>query len=228
MDALKERIAKVKDRYPGMAGLDETELERLFGTSREVSIPAGVQLFRESEPCHMMMWLSEGTIRVYKHSPEGREITLYRVRPGEFCILTLQCLFCGGGFPAEAQSETQVTGIALNRQAIDQAIDEAPGFRRYLLGLLSRRMAEMIHLISEVSFNRLDLRLACLLGQMFEQSGRAPIRITHAQLARELGTTREVISRILKEFENRQCIRLQRGEIHLVSEEDLEWFSRSA
>ncbi len=221
-------LNQLKEHYPEIGAVLDNDLKNIFKLSREIVVPRGVQLFRESDPCQMIMWLLEGTVRVFKHSPEGREITLYRVHPGDLCVLSLQCLFTKQGFPAEAQSEEQIIGIALTREALDAAIDHSPPFRRYILSLLSRRMSEMIGLISAISFNKLDLRLACLLGQLFERSGGTPLKITHIQIARELGTTREMVSRILKEFENKGCIRLRRGEIHLVSEEELQWFSRSA
>ena len=228
MEEAVDPVAKIRQCYPDIESELDDDLEYIFQSARTVTVPAAVRLFHESEPCHMMMWLLEGSVRVYKHSPEGREITLYRVQPGDFCVLSLQCLFSGGGFPAEAESEAPLSGVMLTRQAIDEAIDRSPTFRRYILGLLSQRMSEMIHLISEISFNRLDLRLACLLGQLFERSGGAPLKTTHIQLAREIGTTREMVSRILKDFENKGCIRLRRGEIHLLSEQELQWFSRSA
>jgi CRP/FNR family transcriptional regulator len=172
------------------------------------------------------MWLLEGTVRVYKHSPEGREITLYRVTPGEFCVLSLQSLLTGSGFPAEAVADTALVGVVMSQPDFERALDESREFRNYLLQNLSQRLSETVQLVSEVTFQRLDLRLACMMGQLFERSNGEPLKITHAQLAREMGTTREMISRILKEFENQQCISLSRGEINLVSSEGLSWFSR--
>ncbi|WP_297527864.1 Crp/Fnr family transcriptional regulator [Thiohalobacter sp.] len=214
--------------YPELGQIPEQDVREIFASSRTVDMPAGVQLLRESEPCRQIMWLLGGRVRVFKHSPEGREITLYRVEPGDLCVLSLHCLFTGEGFPAEARSESPVAGLVLSQQAIDRALDECRGFRRYILALLSRRMSEMVDLVAEVSFNRLELRLACLLGQFFERSAGAPLKVTHIQLAREIGTTREMVSRILKNLEHKGCIRLRRGEIHLLSEEALDWFSRSA
>ena len=109
-------------------------------------------------------------------------------------------------------------------RCLNYLMDNSQGFRKYVLQALVERLTDVISLISDITFRRLELRLACLMGQQFERSGGMPLRITHAELACELGTTREVISRILKDFERQQCISLNRGQIHLVSQDGLEWF----
>jgi len=227
MNARPQLEQLVQQQYPDAAGLLGASGRSILASARETHIPAGSRLFRETERCRHFMWLLEGTVRVFKHSRGGREITLYRVTPGELCVLSLQCLLCNEGFPAEAVAEDELTAVVLGRPDFDRAIDDSREFRRYLLQVLSRRMSQVVQLVSEVTFQRLELRLACLLGQLFERSGGGPLRTTHAQLARELGTTREMVSRILKEFEHQQCIELHRGEICLVSREGLSWFSRS-
>jgi len=227
MNATIEIHELLKSQYPDAESLLEPASQTILESAKQTRIPAGARLFRESERCHDFMWLLEGTVRVFKNSQAGREITLYRVAPGELCVLSLQCLLCDEGFPAEAVAETDLFGLTLSRNDFDRAIDDSKDFRRYLLKVLSRRISDVVQLVSEVTFQRLDLRLACLLGQLFERSDGEPLLITHARVARELGTTREMVSRILKELERQQCIQLLRGEIHLVSREELNWFSRS-
>ncbi len=217
----------LQSRYPEVDHLLQPDSDTLFEALDQVRIPAGTRLFQQSERCEHFMWLLEGTIRVYKHSPEGREITLYRVNPGELCVLSLQCLLTDEGFPAEAVAEDGILGLTLSRSDFDSALDDSKEFRRYLLQVLSKRIGDVVQLVSEVTFQRLDLRLACLLGQLFERSGGGALETTHAKLARELGTTREMVSRLLKDLEHQQCIRLSRGKIYLMSAEGLGWFSRT-
>jgi len=227
MDATTELNELLQRNYPEAGTLLNHASQSILAAAKQTRIPAGTRLFRETERCQQFMWLLEGTIRVFKHSQGGREITLYRVTPGELCVLSLRCLICDQGFPAEAVAETDVLGLTLSQQDFNRAIDDSRAFRRYLLQALSRRIVDVLQLVSEVTFQRLDLRLACLLGQLFERSNGEHLKITHAQLARELGTTREMISRILKDFEHQKCIQLSRGEIQLVSREGLNWFSRA-
>ncbi len=226
MTTLTNSMEELVLKYPQVGKLLSSDTLNLFRSTRRSKIPAGTRLFREAEKCKSFMWLLDGSVRVYKNSSGGREITLYRVDPGELCVLSLQSLFSGEGFPAEAVAETDIFGLTMSQPVFDKAVDDSKAFRNYLLMELSQRIGDVVKLISEVTFQRLDLRLACILGQLFERSSGRPLSITHAQLARELGTTREVISRILKEFEIQECIVLSRGEISLLSRESLEWVSR--
>jgi CRP/FNR family transcriptional regulator, anaerobic regulatory protein len=226
MKTLTNTLEELKVQYPEVSELLNSDVSGIFKSARRSKIPAGTRLFRESEKCKNFMWLLDGSVRVFKNSSGGREITLYRVDPGELCVLSIQSLLSGDGFPAEAIAETELLGLTLTQADFDNAVDNSKVFRSYMLRELSQRIGDVVQLVSEVTFQRLDLRLACILGQLFERSGGDPLSITHAQLARELGTTREVISRILKELECQDCIELSRGEIRLLSLESLEWFSR--
>lgn len=227
MDITLESREKSQIFYPETGELVEPDVTMALASATQIQVPVGSRLFRESERSVEFVWLLEGTIRVYKNSPTGREITLYRVTPGEICVLSLQSLICDEGIPADAVAETDLVGLSLPQTDFDTAIDNDRDFRRYLIKILSRRLGDVVRLISEVTFQRLELRIACLLGQLFERTNGGPVVKTHADVARELGTTREMVSRILKDLENQECIKLSRGKIHLVSKEGLGWFSRS-
>lgn len=218
------RLASIVARYPGLSGHLDESFRKLLLQARQVNYPAGTVLFRESEPCLNFMWLIGGSVRLYKHSEDGRQVTLYRVCAGELCILSINNLLHCRVYRAEACCDEPLYGLMISGQDFLKTMDESPGFRRYVLQTLASRLDDVMSLVGDVVFRRLDLRLACLLGQMFERSHGQPLQITHESLAREIGTSREVISRILKEFENQQCVSLSRGSIHLVSAQGLEWF----
>jgi CRP/FNR family transcriptional regulator len=184
-------------------------------------------LFHEGTSCAAFMWLLEGTVRVFKTSEEGREVTVYRVSPGELCLLTLNSLLRNERYPASAKSETFAKGLMISAQQFHASMDRSRGFSSYVLQALVERLTDVMSLLSDVTFHRIHLRAACFLGQQFERAAGMPLQLTHAQLASELGTTREVISRILKEFERQQCISLHRGQIHLVSQDGLKWFAEN-
>lgn len=206
--------------------VDETCLNTL-SKAQLVNIPAGTTIFHETSPCKNFTWLLEGNVRVFKNSEEGREVTVYRVSPGELCLLSLNGLLDSGNYPASAKNETAVKALMITSEQFHHLMDNSRGFRTYVMQSLTERLSEVISLVSDITFRRLDLRLACLLGQRFERSRGMALKITHAELACELGTTREVISRILKEFEHQQCITLSRGQIHLVSQVGLDWFTNN-
>jgi CRP/FNR family transcriptional regulator len=215
---------KLLHQYPALEKHADETCMKVFNEAQLVEIPPGTTMFLEASPCTNFMWLLEGSVRIFKNSDEGREVTVYRVSPGELCLLTLNSLFGGDSYPANAKSETLTKGLIITAQQFHYLMDNSQGFRKYVLQALVERLTDVISLISDITFRRLELRLACLMGQQFERSEGMPLRITHAELASELGTTREVISRILKDFERQQCISLNRGQIHLVSQDGLEWF----
>jgi CRP/FNR family transcriptional regulator len=195
--------------------------------AQTVEFPADKVLFSEASPCSNFMWLMDGSVRVYKNSEEGREVTIYRVSPGELCLLSLNSMLDGNSYPASAKTDTIIKGLMISAKQFSELMENSRGFRDYVLLALIERLSDVMTLLSDVVFRRLDLRLACLLGQQFERSRGEPLEITHAQLACELGTTREVISRILKEFERQECIYLSRGQIHLISQDGLKWFTEN-
>lgn len=221
---MNDHLAKLLQRYPALSTHLDSNCYQLFLKARPVSFARNTVLFREADPCLDFIWLLDGSVRLYKHSIDGREVTLYRVRAGELCILSLNNLLHGRAYTAEACSELPVTGLLFSGLDFHAAFDTSQGFRRYVLEVLASRLDEVMNLVADIVFRRLDLRLACLLGQMFERSRGEPLDVTHDALAREVGTSREVISRILKEFEHQKCVRLARGRIYLVSAQGLGWF----
>lgn len=209
----------LKAAYPD---LTTSAIQTLIDTGCVANIPAGQKLFSRSDQCCGVMWLAEGSVRVHRHAADGREVTLYRVTPGDLCILSLYQLFHIEARAAEAHAETHLLGIVVPTQKMLQLLDNNQVISYQLLKYLTGRLHEIGVLVSETAFNRLELRLACLLGKLMERSGGTVLNTTHETLAHELGTTREVMSRLLKQLEHRGCLRLSRGHIEIVSPNDLE------
>jgi CRP/FNR family transcriptional regulator, anaerobic regulatory protein len=176
----------------------------------QLSLAAGTLLFTEGQPCQGFPLVVDGGIRVYKQAENGREIPLYRVLPGESCIVTTSCLINGSSYDARGITES-TTRLSMLPVATFQHWLIYPAFRDYVLGLFAERMSDLMTLVEEIAFRRLDARLAAkLLGQ-----GRI-VHTTHAQLANELGSVREIVSRLLKGFETQGLIRLGREQIEIV------------
>lgn len=220
---MSSTITQLLEKYPALAAGTDAECRKLLDNVQPVNYKKEDVIFRPADPCQNFMWLLEGSVRVYKHSEDGREVTLYRVNAGDLCILSLNGLMNGRSFPAEAKAETDVYGLMITGQDFKWALSHSEGFRNYLMQMMSERLSEIMTLAEEICFHPLDLRLACLLGQLFERSKGEPLDMTHITLAHELGTSREVVSRILKKLESQDCIRLSRGRIYLVSEQGLKW-----
>ncbi|MDH4133656.1 MAG: Crp/Fnr family transcriptional regulator [Gammaproteobacteria bacterium] len=212
--------------FPGLAGIrDETGLAALRSAT-VYEFPAGAPLMRHGDPCESFILMARGTARVFHSGEGGREILLFRVRAGELCVLTLSDLIASRPYSANAVAEEAVEAVIIPAPKFHEALAKSEAFRTYVLSSLALRLREVMGLVEQIAFQRLDLRLACLLGKLFGQRKTASIHITHQELANELGTSREVASRLLKEFENMQCIRLKRGEIELLSSETLDRLSR--
>ncbi len=169
-----------------------------------LAVPAGTALFHERSPCQGFPLVLEGEVRVSRSASNGRELELYRVVPGELCLASSACLFSGEPFSARGVT-TQPTRLALlPPDAFRAALAHAP-FRDFVLGLFATRMADLTGLIEAVAFQRLDSRLAAtLLGH-----GQR-VRTTHQALADELGTVREIVTRLLHRFERDGWVQLSR------------------
>ncbi len=213
-------------RYPALTEDADDACWEMLNQAKLVSFDAHTVLFHEAMECHHLMLIVKGKVRVYKNSPEGREVTLYRVEPGQLCVHNLNNLVNGLSYPIMAQTETEMQGLIISRQIFQKALDESATFRNYVLRTLTERLSHMVDLVSGFAFDRLDLRIACWLNHQFEQACGKPITITHSELAQELGTTREMVSRILKDFEHKRCIQLARGKIHLQCKHTLKLVSQ--
>lgn len=212
--------------YPDLTENADEACWDMLASARIQQIDKDTVLFHEKMACENFMLILEGSVRVFKDSIEGREVTLYRVEPGQLCIHNLHNLVDGSHYPVTAQTETGLQGLVISRKSFEKGLAESNSFRNYVLRTLTRRLSVMADLISGFAFERLDLRVACWLNEQFERSCGHPISVTHSDVADELGTTREMISRILKDLEHKRCIQLARGKIHLVCRHTLHLVSQ--
>lgn len=183
----------------------------LEGAARTMTVPAGTVLFQDGSECSSYVLVMEGSIRVQKVSEGGREIVLYRVESGQSCVLTTNCLIAHEDYAAEGIAETEVRALVLPAATFRQLLGKSEAFRDFVFAAYATRIADLLMLIEEVAFGRIDVRLAGWLRG--HADGQGEIRATHQDIATELGTAREVISRQLKEFERRGWLALHRGRI---------------
>lgn len=208
--------AALLERFPVFRELAPARLERVLAESTLLRVPAGGVLFDARQPCRGFPLVLEGSVRVTKTSPGGREILLYRVEPGQGCILSGGCLLGDADYSARAVAETDVTLLSIPPALFQELMLACEPFRRFVFGMYGERLAEVMELVEEVAFRRLDVRLAQLLVQ------RGPvIEATHQKLADELGSVREIVSRLLRSFEGRGWVRLERERITLLEPDAL-------
>ncbi len=205
---------------PALNGLDETTRKRLVALAQPVTAPAGTRLFGEGSPCQSYLIVLSGQVRVQKVGENGREIVLYRVEAGETCVVTTACLMSQTDYDAEGIAETVITARALPMSGFKELLAQSAAFRDFVFRAYATRISTLLMLIEEVAFGRIEQRLAaCLIGRAH---GKGELEATHQDLAFELGTAREVISRQLKEFERRGWVKLGRGQISLTKASALE------
>ncbi len=222
----QSRLQQLNNTYPELARIHDPLWHDAIEHAKLMQVEADTTLFSSTATCNNFMFILQGTIRIYQTAEDGREITLYRVQAGDLCILSLSSLLKKKSFNAIAVTETPVKALALSSDSFKNMMNSAATFRDYVINILTERLCETIYMVQDTAFNHLNMRLACMLGSLFERNKSPVLHITHQSIALELGTTREVISRILKEFERQNCVKLSRGKIELGSAEGLQWFSQ--
>lgn len=203
-------------RFPGLSSLDEPTKNLLGERSRILAVPQGTVVFGPGVAAENLLLMLEGTVRVQQLSEGGREIVLYRVRAGESCVLTTACLLAFEDYSAQGIAETDVQAVAIPRQVFDELIARSKTFREFVFSAYSKRITDLFFVIEEIAFQRMDIRLAQKLLEL-AGSGRK-VHATHQQMAAELGTAREVVSRQLQEFQRRGWVTQSRGTIELADD----------
>lgn len=197
-----------------------SEFRALFAEkSIRAEVPRGHMICMEQNQCVHLPIVVKGTARVFKSSDEGKELTLYRIEEGESCILTASCILNQIAFPANAVAQTDIEAILVSSSDVRMWMESYPDWQLYIFGLLSQRLASVIELVEEVAFQRMDRRLSSYLYQASEQANE--IKMTHEAIASDLGTSREVISRLLKDLENQGILALSRGGVTVVERDKL-------
>jgi CRP/FNR family transcriptional regulator len=204
---LSKRLAGL---YPVLAELDRGERDAVLATEAQAaSVPAGTLLFEEGAPCRGFPMVLSGAVRVARGSAGGRSLELYRVTPGELCVVSTSCLF--GHQPLSAHGQTtEATELVLLSPVGFARWSACEPFRRFVFGIFADRLADLMALAEAVAFQRLDQRLAAaLLGH------GSTLHTTHQALADELGTVREIVTRLLKRFEQAGWVALGRERIEV-------------
>lgn len=202
--------------YPALASLAHDELAAICRPDATAVIPEGAELFAERQACRGFPLLVAGSIKVVKSAPAGREMLLYRVEPGGSCVITSSCLLGHTSYTARGIAETPLRLLMLPTALFEKLIAGNAQFRDFVFHLLAERIAGLMLLVEEVAFQRLDQRLAKMLLGKSE-----PIHATHQTLADELGSVREIVSRLLKGFAAQGLVALGRERIELIDRDRL-------
>ncbi len=200
---------------------EDTPIAREFRQAAYFArIPAGKDIFVEGDSVQSIALILSGNVRVYKIGEQGREITLYRFGLGESCILTANAIMNQQTFPAVALVESEAEAVMVPADTFRDWMRRYDEWRSFLFDLLSQRLASVMAIVDEVVFHRMDARVAALLLRRADQG--SIIQMTHQEIAAELGTSREVISRILEGFDSAGLISSSRGQVEILDADELE------
>jgi len=219
-----EQFNRVTFALPFLQRADESLKRELKQQAQFAKIPAGHDVFVDGDRVDGIALLLSGVVRVYKIGETGREITLYRFGLGQSCILTANAILSQKSFPAIATVEEDAEAVMIPADVFRAWVNKYDLWREFVFGLLSDRLSTVMAVVDEVVFKRMDRRVAALL--LNQARVQNPMRITHQEIAAELGSSREVISRILEDFSREELIESGRGTVEVLDFEGLE--SRSA
>jgi CRP/FNR family transcriptional regulator len=211
--------------FPGLQDIRDDHWLDVANRANELTVPADQQVFREGDDCEKYILVVAGATRVFKRFDTGREMVLYRLQAGQTCILTTSVLLAGGVYPADAMTDADTQVVLIPTQDFHTAFDQSKGFRDYVTRAFGGRIRDLIMLLESVVVRQVDVRLARWLVANRGDDGQ--VVVSHRELAFELGTAREVISRLLKDFERRELVKLSRRSIDVLDVDALERFVKA-
>jgi len=209
--------------FPFFDGLSDAGRAMLLDSLQVMRIDAGLELLDEGALCQALLLVESGGIRVFKISPGGREITLYQVDPGESCVLGTSCVVNDLRYPAHAVCLRDTDALAVPATVFRALYESESAVRSFVMELFSRRLADMMLLVEEVAFRRMDERLAVFLLEqgVFSPGVMKPVEMSHGEIASHLGTAREVVSRVLQQFADDGLVRLERKKVIIINSQEL-------
>jgi CRP/FNR family transcriptional regulator, anaerobic regulatory protein len=206
-------VAEFQQVFPDI--YERSTVEVILETAKLKKLRADDWMVDIGDPILYMPLLLKGQLRILREDEEGHELLLYYIRPGETCAMSLTC--CSGNavsnIRAVAEEDTEL--LLLPIQIIDEWTTKYPSFKSFILKTSQKRFEELLNTIDSIAFHNLDDRLSQLLKQKSEKEG-SELKTTHQELANQLNSSREVISRLLKQMERKGKIQMGRNKITLL------------
>jgi CRP/FNR family transcriptional regulator len=202
---------RLRTLFPALADASPASLARIVASATYRKVPAGATIFDAHTPCGGFPLVLAGTIKVLQRYPNGRELPLYRVKPGETCLLSGSCLLGHTDYAATGIAESDVELLVVRPAEFQALIASDEAFRNHVFAMFGERLATLMSLVEAIAYQKLDRRLAALLLEKGD-----PVRATHQSLADELGSVREIVSRLLRAFEDKGWVDLARERIAIT------------
>ena len=220
-----DTLSSLLSHFPVLKTLEANALDELIREGSLAKRAAGTILMGQGEPCPHVPLVLSGVLRVYKLSAGGREMTLYRAVAGDTCLVSVACKLTGEDFPAIAQVEEDAELFFIPTRVFQKHLDTHLPWKDFVILTLYKRLAESLQVLESVTFDRVDRRLAAWLLNLSEAEKSATLHVTHEQIAVELGSAREVVSRMLGEMRHQGWLELGRKRIRILDKTALEELS---
>ncbi len=195
-------------------------LKQLQTNAQFVTIPPDTIICQDGQTSVDLPLIISGLVRVYKISESGKEITLYHIGDNESCVLSASSILGHKEFPAVAKTVTESQAIVLPKVFVRDWLVQSTEWQKFIFGLVTQRLSDVITVVEEVAFQRMDRRVAKYLCHKQSFNGLT-LATTHQEIAAEVGTAREVVTRVLRDLESRDIIKLSRGQIEITYLEQL-------
>ncbi|NLG25936.1 MAG: Crp/Fnr family transcriptional regulator [Clostridiales bacterium] len=213
---MDKSVAEWSDSLPFWGQLRETEREALAGASVCSLYRAGALLHAGQADCTGLYMVLDGQLRAFIVSDAGREITLYRLLALDICLFSASCMFKDIQFDLSVQAMSDTRALRIPADAYQHLMEQSMPVALFTHQLMAARFSDVMWLLEQVLFKRFDTRLATFLLEQSNIDGAARLALTHEEIARHLGSAREVVSRMMKYFQSEGIVAMGRGEIDLI------------
>lgn len=219
---MKESIFEpvLKERFPFWSELPEQDREYLSANTRALTYPKGT-IIHDGTECSGVILVRTGCLRVYMTSESGKEVTLYRLYPGDMCMLSASCVIEAITFDVTIDAEENSECCVISSVAFSKVADKNPQLKIFSLETTVSRFSDVMWILQQILFMSMDKRLAVFLLDEHARTGKNTIELTHEQIAKYIGSAREVVSRMLKYFSNEGIVSVSRKGITITDKEKL-------
>lgn len=206
--------------YPFWDNLTDPEKDIFCSYSAVKTFKKGESINR-AEQCAGFVLIKSGQMRIYILSEEGREVTLYRLGAGSICVFTAKCVLDAISFDVLIEAEENIELLVLNAAMFHAVAEKNIYVKCFGYQLATQRLSDAMWTLQQILFMRADKRLAILLCDEMDKNGTMEIKLTHEQIAKYMGSAREVVSRLLKYFVDEEIVELARGVVKVINKEKL-------
>lgn len=214
-------IVYVSTHFDFWKHLSEIEKDTVLNNTSLQSYSKGTNLYNADSDCLGVVLIKSGELRTYILSEDGREITLYRLTQGDVCVLSASCILNSITFDVHIDTEMDTELYLLNISTFSKLCEQNVYIENYAYKLSSERFSDVMWAMEQILFMRFDKRLAIFLLDEMNKNNSSDISMTQEQIAKYTGSAREVVSRMLKNFQNQGIVELTRGQIHISDKEKL-------